>query len=427
MWLRERTAMTPGRLRFFAALLAVALLFVGIVAVTAARDRRQATHAVATETEPVLVEADTLYSSLSDADATATTTFLTGGLEPPARRRRYLRDLHTASAELTALAREVGDSTDAGASVSTIASSLPLYSGEIETARANNRQGLPIGAAYLRSASGRMRGTILPAAGRLYDIEARRLASDYESGVSSWSFAVLVFAGLAALALLVLAQLYVMRLSNRIFNLPLLGASLLLVGLVAWAATSFALEQNALSRAQRDGSDSVEVLSATRILLLRAESDESLALVARGGGDAYAADFAAVTRALGAPDGAHGLLADAGALATRTHTDTAFGDFAGTLRRFEAVHGRIGALEASGEFPAAVSVAVGRHAEEAPLAARLNTELAGQITAAQARFEKASSDATSALRDLLPGILLLVVGSVVLVLVGFGLRLKEYR
>src|SRR5262249_10628555 len=163
-----------------------------------------------------------------------------------------------------------------------------------------------------------MRGTILPAAGRLYEIEARRLAADYGSGVSSWSFAAVATAALIALVLLILAQLYVTRLSNRVFNLPLLWASLLLVGLFAWGATSFGVEETALARAQRTGSNWVEALWAARILLLRAESDESLALVARGGGDVYAADYAAVTRALGPPNGSRGLLADAAALAART-------------------------------------------------------------------------------------------------------------
>jgi len=35
----------------------------------------------------------------------------------------------------------------------------PIYAGEIETARADNRQGFPLGAAYLREASGLMRST----------------------------------------------------------------------------------------------------------------------------------------------------------------------------------------------------------------------------------------------------------------------------
>ena len=75
---------------------------------------------------------------------------------------------------------------------------------------------------------------------------------------------------------------------------------------------------NAGVTAQRMGSDSVQVLSAARILALRAQADESLALVARGGGDQYLTDFDAVARKL---DPRRGLLADAARLERRTGTD----------------------------------------------------------------------------------------------------------
>lgn len=426
-WLREQVTTTPGRLRLAAGVVAIVVIAYGVVAATAAGARRQAAESVATKTEPLLVQADVLYSSLSDADATAATTFLTGGLEPIARRKRYLRDLHSATAQLTTLAREVGDSPDALAAVSTVSTQLPVYSGLIETARANNRQGLPVGTAYLRQASSLMRETILPAAAQLYEVEARGLAADYRSGVSTRSFAVVTGAAFVTLAFLILVQLYLTRLSNRIINVPLLAATAVVLGFTIWTLTSFVLEQNALSSAQRNGSDSVEVLSATRILLLRAESDESLALAARGGGDLYAADFAAVMRALGPVDGSSGLLADEARLAERTGSQAAFDDLAATLVRYRALHQRIGALEANGQFREAVQLAVGQGAKEAPLADRLNTDLTRQIAAAQKRFANAASDATSALHGLLPGILLLVVGAIALVLFGFSLRITEYR
>ena len=55
---------------------------------------------------------------------------------------------------------------------------LPVYTGLVETARVYNRQGLPLGAAYLREASGLMRDKLLPAAKQLYRTETGRLADD---------------------------------------------------------------------------------------------------------------------------------------------------------------------------------------------------------------------------------------------------------
>ena len=97
------------------------------------------------------------------------------------------------------------------------------------------------------------------------------------------------------------------------------------------------------------------------------------------------------------------------------------------MRGYEAVHRRIGVLEDNGKFPKAVSLAVGRTEKEAPLADRLNGDLKRQISAAQSRFENAATDATSALHGLLPGIALLTVGSALLVLIGLGFRIREYR
>ena len=134
MALRARLRTTPGRLRLAAGVLALAAIAFGIAMATAAASREQAADAVATRTEPLLLEADGLYASLSDADATATTTFLIGGLEPVARRRRYLADLGSASARLTSLTEQVGSSAEARAAVATVADRLPVYSGLIEAA-----------------------------------------------------------------------------------------------------------------------------------------------------------------------------------------------------------------------------------------------------------------------------------------------------
>ena len=55
---------------------------------------------------------------------------------------------------------------------------LPVYTGEVETARADNRLGLPLGAAYLREASSLMRGTLLPAARDVSAQADAQLAAD---------------------------------------------------------------------------------------------------------------------------------------------------------------------------------------------------------------------------------------------------------
>lgn len=426
-WLREHLATTPGRLRMLALLLATTALIFGVVTATAASARRHAADAVAAETEPLLYEADGLYASLSDADATAATTFLRGGIESGARRRRYLNDLRSATSQLTTLTRQVRNSPVAERSVSTISTRLPIYSGLIETARANNRQGFPVGAAYLRQASDLMRTEILPAADRLYAVEAQRLVDDYRSGVGSGTFSVVVLTGLLALAALIGCQLYVTWRTHRVLNVPMLVGTIVLLAVIVWTLAAFSQEQGSLSTAQRKGSDPVEVLSATRILTLRAEGDESLALVARGGGDQFVADFAAATKALGPSEGTQRLLGEASMLATRTDSTAAFAHFRSTLGRYRATHRRIARLEANGRFGDAINLAVGRRAREAPLADELNRSLGAQIATAQHRFAGAAEDATSALGGLWLGIPLLATVVGLLGLLGLFQRINEYR
>ncbi|MGE5414192.1 MAG: hypothetical protein ACM3NW_08455, partial [Syntrophomonadaceae bacterium] len=295
-----------------------------------------------------------------------------------------------------------------------------------ETARANNRQGFPVGAAYLRQASGIMRGAILPAANRLYEVEALRLASGYRSGSSTSTVAAVGALAILALVVLLASQAYVARVSNRIFNVPLVVASVLVLAAAVWELASFTSEQDALSAARRDGSDAVEVLATTKVLLLRAERDEGLALAARGGGDAYAADFDAVTKAVGRPDGS-GLLADVTGLERKPGEHLALTDLSRMLGRYVDVHGRIAALEQSAQFPQAVALAVGARAQEAPLSDRMSSSLERLIGSAQTRFEQDVADGRSALSGLFVGVVLLLGAAVVLSLFGFGRRLREYR
>ena len=422
-----RLTTTPGRLRLAAVLLVLGTIVFGAIATSAVSTRREAAHSVATDTEPLLVTAEGLDASLSDADATAATTFLTGGLEPPAQRERYAGDVRAASGQLATLVRRAGGSKQTRAAVRTLELQLPVYTGLVETARADNRQGFPVGAAYLRQASTRMREQILPAAGRLYEVEARRLNGDYRSGVSSGTLIAVTAAGLVMLGLLVVAQVYVSHLTSRIFNVPMALATVLVLALGVWMIAAMISEQNALSRTQRNGSDPVQVLSAARILALRAQGDDGLALVARGGGESNLTDFDAVAHRLGSSGEPASLFGEATVIARRSGTGTAIDRLSATFARYLAVHRRVVARETNGRFNDAVNLAVGSHAQELSLSDALNVDLVQQISAAQRRFGGAADDAASALGGLWLAIPFVSVLFAALALYGVTQRLEEYR
>ncbi len=382
-----------------AILMVAGALCFGITALLAERSRAHAAAAVRAQTEPLLVQTMNLYTALTDANATATTTFLRGGLEPPALRARYVQDLRLATASLGALIRGIGDDAGTRAAVATIDRQLPVYSGLVEAARANNRQGFPVGAAYLRQASGLLTGALLPGADRLYASEARALSGNYATGTAAAALSALAIVVVVAAGLLVVSQVQLARISRRVFSVPMLLAGVVLGGIAAWALIGVVTEQNALAAAHRD-SDAVEVLSASRILLSRAQSDESLTLVGRGSDKTAPIDFAQVSRLLGSPSG---LIAEA-----------------------EAAMARIGVGDAgqvlSGEY------ASFSHAPRSPSTAdRLNATLDGRIASAQRRFSADAADAISSLAGLSIAIPVLTLAATALALLGVRQRLEEYR
>jgi hypothetical protein len=424
---REQLTTTPGRLALMAVITVAAAVALGAVALVSEQARERAVNSARTDTEPLLAEAVNLYGSLSDANATATTTFLVGGLEPPARRARYLRDVGSASTSLAELTRQVGGSGSARDAVATITGQLPIYTGRVEAARANNRQKLPIGAAYMRQASELMTSKILPAAGRLYTIEAQRLRDDYNTGTSTAWLIAFAAAFVIMLGLLVWAQLYLARVSHRILNVPIVVATVLVAAVGIWGILGLISSQNALSRAQRNGSDSVEVLSAARILVSRAESDESLTLIARGGDTTDPEDFTAVVGALGSPNGDSGLVGEIASLARRTGTEGAAAEFQTALGAYLSRHNQIETLASSGHTTDANALAVGSASGAGSPADRVTADLTAQVGAAQTRFEQAAADASSALDGLSVAIPLAIALAMLLTLFGLRQRALEYR
>jgi hypothetical protein len=420
-WVRERLTTTPGRLVLISIVLVLAAACFGVVATLADSSRAQAASAARTQTEPLLGQAARLYTALSDANATVTTTFLKGGPEPPAARARYVTDLRLATDALASLTREASGSADVRAALATISQQMPVYSGLIEAARANNRQKLPIGAAYLRQGSELLIGTILPAADRVYAVEANRLAGDYGSGTGTVALVALIIVAIVVLAVLGGAQVYLARTTRRIINVPMVVSTAVLMAVSVWALVGLIGEQNSLTSARHD-SDSVEVLSASSVLLSRAQSDQSLTLVNRGSDELDPADFASVMRKL-APTG--GLLNEVSALAGRSDSTSAGPRLGNEFASYRAEITKTNELISAGRIRDAIRQ--GSSATSITVADRLSADLGVQLKAAQARFMINVADASSSLSGLSIAIPVLTVLAAGLALIGLRTRLVEYR
>ena len=120
---------TPARLRFAAVSIGVLALLTGLVGALATTQRQSATTAAWQAAEPLMVTAQAIDTSLSDADTTAAASFLQGRVEPAALQNRYETDLTSASADVAEAARDAGSDPALAVSLETLSTDLPLYAG----------------------------------------------------------------------------------------------------------------------------------------------------------------------------------------------------------------------------------------------------------------------------------------------------------
>jgi hypothetical protein len=295
----------------------------------------------------------------------------------------------------------------------------------VEASRADNLLGYPVGAAYLSEASTMMETAILPAAGQLYQVEAERLNSEYHSGRSLLDVFGVLLVAVLALALLALTQRFLTLRTNRIVNPFLMLGTILTVVLVVWTVAAFITSASRLNGARRKGSDPIQLLSSAQILVARAQVDENLALVARGSGTQYLADFQAVSGALGAADGSSGLVNELAPfdvdLVGTNSIDTVYAAY---LKAHQAVL----AAENSGQFTSAVTLATGDGAgDELPAASDLTSALGNEIQVAQTAFDKKAASASHDLAALELAVLALALVAAGLALAGLEQRIAEYR
>ncbi|KUL27937.1 hypothetical protein [Actinoplanes awajinensis] len=403
---------SPGRLQLIlAALLALGLL-TGLVAGLTAHSASAGTTRLADRAQPLLVEAETIYSALADADTTAAQAFLAGGLEPVELTRRYDDDLARAATALTDAARLVPAGDDAATSVEALATGLAKYSALVATARANNRQGLPIGASYLSTASQLNRDTLQPQAQALFRSAGDEVDAGYDAARSSWWLMLLVVLFVALGVALFWSQIYLSRSTRRTFNVPLVAATGLIGLLILTTAVLFTNQRSHLSGADREGSGPVAALAEMRIMVLGERADEALTLAARGGSDKEA-DFDRTAGALDFGDdrvvGVPGLMIRA----EEQHT------------AYVAVHDKVRALDEGGDYDGAVKLAVGTEAGQA--FGDLTGTLDEAITDRKAAFTTQIEDAGSGL-DLLTVLgPLLALAACALAAIGIRARLEEYR
>src|SRR5436190_862179 len=439
-WWRSRLdgATTPARLRLLLALLILLSLAWGVLAALTADQHASAASDVVAVSEPLSLDAEQVYTSLSDADATAASAFLAGGLEPAVARQRYQADITQAAIKIEAASALVGSSAartqlpgqlakrtaaaDAaiGDDLAILSGQLPAYADEVGTARADNRRGLPLGAAYLREASELLRTKLLPAAGDIYTRESALLTSSSAQATGLPLVVVAVLVGLGIGYVLVRSSRWLARHTHRMVNYGLLLTALAGLVSLVWLAGAFALGRADLLHAQQQGSVPAQTFARAEVAALQAHADESLTLIDNSGEDSYQQDYLAQKKLLGPGPGT--LLAAVQAAAGSGGPGR---DVGAQAQAWYQAHAALRAQDDAGNHGAAVTSA--QSGAAATSFTRLSTTLSEGIDAHQAVFAASARSGRDAFTGLAVG---MIVASLVMVTGcawGLSRRLAEYR
>jgi hypothetical protein len=406
---------TPYRLMRLAAVLAGACMVTALVSVLAGSVRTDAVGAGGTRTAALNTDLAQLYRSLNEADAMATSGFAADGAAAAVARARYDDHVARATQRLVHAASLLPPGGPEAASAEVVTSALARYVMLIETARALGDD------AALDRASQLMRATILPAADSLRRSPEASLATAYrEAGSFPTTVLLLLAATLLGVAFVGVRE---RRRTNRILNLGLLAAAVLLTAALLWWLVATFAASGRLEAAQRHN-DVVAALGEARIAALQARAAETMAVVDRSVGDAEGTFRMQLDRTLGA-GGLLDVAAEHAADDEAARRVAAVRDAAIAWREANAA---LRALEQRGDHDAALASAVGAD----PLGSRaafdrLSAALADAVGAERTALAIDVRGADSALTGLAEGPAVLGVLAAAGVVVGIGQRVREYR
>ncbi|MFF8030969.1 hypothetical protein [Streptomyces sp. NPDC016626] len=426
--LRRAATTEPGRLRVIGALLAAFVVAFGAVTAWQTTDRAAAADDVLTSSQPLTSDAADIYRSLADANTAASSGFLAGGQETAASRDRYERDIRTAAAKLVNAAAHSAPGSPSAATITELNRLLPEYKGLVERARTYNRQGFPVGGAYLRYANEKMQQEMLPAAEDLYAEENRRLRSDYADATPyPWPAIAL---GVLALAALAWAQRRTYLRTNRVLNHGLVAATAAAAAVLLWLTVGHTLARSNLHDSYDHGVRSLDVLHDARIASLKARGNENLTLVARGAEtvkagdetvDAYDHDFARDMDAL--TEG----LARAQELADDDTGERPVSSAVGNTTEWKKRHAAARAQDEKGNYEQALDMVIGGEGATVECFDNVDGDLAAALAHEETEFERAAGDGRDALTGLPLGAAVLAVLGAAGAVLGIGRRLSEYR
>lgn len=411
-WLRELFAGTPGRMRLFAALASLAAVVFGLVgAWTLWSSAASLGKAEANTTQVVRVQA--IVADLLRADADATNAFLVGGLEDPAQRADYEDAMgRVATAIATAAQAQPAD----GRALAALNVAVQDYAALVEQARAYNRQGLPVGAQYLTTASDGLRTTTLPILESLRVANTDRATGEFAAAGGIW---VLLVVGLIAVLAITRVAVWLAGRTHRRFNVGLSAGHLLVIAALVVGVVILSGIGGEVRRIQDRQFAATLALTTARSAAYDARANESLGLIARG--------QASVKREPAWKSASAEVTTQLESLSTAIPRPAGGTDLAAAWKAYTVAHAEVRALDDSGRWDEAVAKATA--ATESPRTSFSAFDTASATELAGLQQALATDTGAPTGRALATAVAVLLAGLAAAALASRGIaqRVEEYR
>lgn len=413
---RRFVSTTPGLLTVVSVILVMSILAAGGAMAAQSANQQGDLNTLVNRTEPVSFAAQELYNSLSVADSVATTSFVEDAAGSADTRTSYREAVDTASRAIIRAANGIDDpSTREMALILEIQEKLPMYTSLITESGVNNRQGLPVGAAYITQASSMMQDEILPAAGELYSNTSSEVGEQQVALTQPGWFAL---SGLvAAVLLLLIAQYWLAAQTNRRFNAGYASATVLMTVSLLWASGAAITTWTDGARGLDGTAQPLETLTSLRISVQQTRTTEALSLVRREYTDEAPQSFSDQVTMI---DGQLESLRDTAG--NRDVLDEARED----LRAWDSAHARMLTHVQQGDYSSAIATTVGADSDEPHPYQQLDENLRVLIEDTREQLRSYLSDSRMSAQQVSTLVILLGLLSAVCIVYGTRPRLQEY-
>jgi len=299
-------ATTPGRMMLALAVLAALALGSGAAALTVLGHIRQAVQTIGYDAEPSVVAAQLIGARLAAMDAAAIGDALTDNGAASGTSRTFRDLLAALNATIVTASRNITYGEAEAAPLRGLITDLERY---LESLAENRWMGRDSAWLMVRRAhwsSNLLNDTVLPHAAALEQANLGPLETEYaayrSTSVALTTFAIACFA--MFLAALVVTQVFLLRRTHRLINVPLAAATLLTAVAVAGFGASMLTEQADTRAAKQDAFDSIHALYGAKVAAYELRAERAMWLLDPDTRAENQARFMASARALLAVDSA---------------------------------------------------------------------------------------------------------------------------